>query len=112
MKSIAEGPTELDERLRWLLSRCAAADSEALQLLYTLVSPILFASIIRILRRPALAEEALQDVFISIWQKAGQFTASRGRPMAWMSGFRSSTWCFSTAPAKRVKKRLGGTKIF
>jgi RNA polymerase sigma-70 factor (ECF subfamily) len=84
MKSIEESPTELDERLRWLLSKCAAADSEALQLLYTLVSPILFASIIRILRRPALAEEALQDVFISIWQKAGQFTASRGRPIAWM----------------------------
>ena len=31
-----------------------------------------------------LAEEALQDVFISIWQQAGQFTAVRGRPMAWM----------------------------
>jgi RNA polymerase sigma-70 factor (ECF subfamily) len=84
MKSIEENPTELDERLRWLLRKCAAADSEALQLLYTLVSPILFASIIRILRRPALAEEALQDVFISIWQKAGKFSTARGRPIAWM----------------------------
>ncbi len=82
MKSIEENPTELDERLRWLLRKCAAADSEALQLLYTLVSPILFASIIRILRRPALAEEALQDVFISIWQKAGKFSTARGRPTA------------------------------
>ena len=56
----------------------------ALQRLYELVSPILFASVTRILRRRALAEEALQDVFISIWQQAGQFTAVRGRPMAWM----------------------------
>jgi RNA polymerase sigma-70 factor (ECF subfamily) len=84
MKSVAESPAEFDERLRWLLNQCAASDSDALQFLYTLVSPILFASIIRILRRPALAEEALQDVFVSIWQKAGKFTASRGRPMAWM----------------------------
>jgi RNA polymerase sigma-70 factor (ECF subfamily) len=81
---VAESPSEFDELLQSLLGRCAAADSNALQRLYELVSPILFASVTRILRRRALAEEALQDVFISIWQQAGQFTAVRGRPMAWM----------------------------
>jgi RNA polymerase sigma-70 factor, ECF subfamily len=81
---VAESPTEFDELLQSLLGRCAAADSAALQRLYALVSPILFACVTRILRRRALAEEALQDVFISIWQQAGQFTAARGRPMAWM----------------------------
>jgi RNA polymerase sigma-70 factor, ECF subfamily len=81
---VAERPSEFDELLQSLLGRCAAADSIALQRLYELVSPILFASVTRILRRRALAEEALQDVFISIWQQAGQFTAVRGRPMAWM----------------------------
>jgi RNA polymerase sigma-70 factor (ECF subfamily) len=81
---IAESQTEFDEHLQSLLGRCAAADPGALQRLYELVSPILFACVTRILRRRALAEEALQDVFISIWQQAGQFTALRGRPMAWM----------------------------
>jgi RNA polymerase sigma-70 factor (ECF subfamily) len=84
MNPAAESPTEFDEQLQSLLSRCAAADGDALQRLYALVSPILFACVTRILRRRALAEEALQDVFISIWQQAGQFTAVRGRPMAWM----------------------------
>ena len=84
MNPVAESPTEFDELLQSLLGRCAAADSNALQRLYELVSPILFACVTRILRRRALAEEALQDVFISIWQQAGQFTAVRGRPMAWM----------------------------
>jgi RNA polymerase sigma-70 factor (ECF subfamily) len=84
MNPVAESPTEFDEQLQSLLGRCAAADADALQRLYALVSPILFASVTRILRRRALAEEALQDVFISIWQQAGQFTAIRGRPMAWM----------------------------
>jgi RNA polymerase sigma-70 factor (ECF subfamily) len=84
MNPTAESLPQFDEQLERLLSRCAAADSQALQRLYELVSPILFASITRILRRRALAEEALQDVFISIWQQAGQFTAARGRPMAWM----------------------------
>jgi RNA polymerase sigma-70 factor (ECF subfamily) len=81
---VSERPTEFDELLQSLLGRCAAADSNALQRLYELVSPILFACVTRILRRRALAEEALQDVFISIWQQAGQFTAARGRPMSWM----------------------------
>jgi RNA polymerase sigma-70 factor, ECF subfamily len=84
MNPATESPTEFDEQLQSLLGRCAAADAAALQRLYALVSPILFACVTRILRRRALAEEALQDVFISIWQQAGQFTAARGRPMAWM----------------------------
>jgi RNA polymerase sigma-70 factor (ECF subfamily) len=79
------GPaTDLDEQLQGLLDRCAAADSSALQRLYELASPVLFACLTRMLRRRALAEEALQDVFVSIWQRADQFHAARGRPMAWM----------------------------
>src|SRR5579862_8211580 len=73
-----------EQQLQDLLGRCAAADRGALQRLYELVSPVLFACLTRILRRKALAEEALQDVFVSIWQRAGQFQSSRGRPMAWM----------------------------
>lgn len=84
MNPAEERATEFDEKLQGLLGRCAAADADALQRLYVLVSPILFACVTRILRRRALAEEALQDVFISIWQQAGQFSAMRGRPMAWM----------------------------
>jgi RNA polymerase sigma-70 factor, ECF subfamily len=83
-ESPAESRTELDEEILRLLGRCAAADSSALERLYELVSPVLFACLTRILRRRALAEEALQDVFVSIWQRAGQFSATRGRPMAWM----------------------------
>ena len=76
--------TQLDQQLQSLLDRCAAADSSALEPLYELASPLLFAALTRILRRRALAEEALQDVFVSIWQRAAQFRSSRGRPLAWM----------------------------
>src|SRR5882762_7280168 len=75
---------DFDQQLQVLLDRCAAADASALERLYELASPFLFACLSRILRRRALAEEALQDVFVSIWQRAGQFSATRGRPMAWM----------------------------
>jgi len=83
MSSTAQS-ADLDQQLQSLLDRCAAADSTALERLYELASPFLFACLTRILRRRALAEEALQDVFVSIWQRAGQFSAARGRPMAWM----------------------------
>src|SRR3954468_13513950 len=73
-----------DEQLQSLLDRCAAADAPALERLYELASPLLFAALIRILKRRALAEEALQDVFVSIWQRAGQFESRRGRPRAWL----------------------------
>src|SRR5579862_5389942 len=75
---------DLEGELRELLERCAAADASALPRLYEITSPILFACLTRMLRRRALAEEALQDVFVSIWQRATQFSAARGRPMAWM----------------------------
>lgn len=84
MTSGARSTTDLDGELQELLQRCAAADAAALKRLYELASPLLFACLTRILRRRALAEEALQDVFVSIWQRAGQFQATRGRPMAWM----------------------------
>jgi RNA polymerase sigma-70 factor, ECF subfamily len=76
---------ELDERLTELLRRCARSDGEALQRLYGLAAPRLFACLTRMLRRRSLAEEALQDVFVTIWQRAGQFRPERGRPMAWLT---------------------------
>jgi RNA polymerase sigma-70 factor (ECF subfamily) len=82
--SPAAQSTDLDQQLQALLDRCAAADPSALERLYELASPLLFTCLTRILRRRALAEEALQDVFVSIWQRAGQFRSARGRPMAWM----------------------------
>jgi RNA polymerase sigma-70 factor, ECF subfamily len=73
-----------DAQLQQLLSRCAAADATALERLYELVSPTLFGCLTRMLRRRSVAEEALQDVFVTIWQRAGQFRPERGRAIAWL----------------------------
>jgi RNA polymerase sigma-70 factor, ECF subfamily len=75
-------PPEIE--LAQLLQRCAAQDSAAFRALYDKTSPILFARLLRMLRRRSVAEEALQDVYVRIWQRAGQFEAHRGRPLAWM----------------------------
>ena len=67
-----------------LLSRCAAGDRAALETLYARVAPILLAVLMRILRRRDVAEDALQDVFVSVWQRAHQFDPIRGRALAWL----------------------------
>jgi RNA polymerase sigma-70 factor, ECF subfamily len=70
--------------LAQLLQRCAAQDAAAFRSLYDKTSPILFARLLRMLRRRSVAEEVLQDVYVRIWQRAAQFEAHRGRPLAWM----------------------------
>jgi RNA polymerase sigma-70 factor (ECF subfamily) len=73
-----------DIELAQLLQRCAASDTAAFRALYDKTSPILFARLLRMLRRRSVAEEVLQDVYVRIWQRASQFEVHRGRALAWM----------------------------
>jgi RNA polymerase sigma-70 factor (ECF subfamily) len=73
-----------DGFLREMLQRCAARDPIALEKLYRRSAPLLFATLVRTLKRRSVAEEALQDVFVSIWERAAQYSPARGRPLAWM----------------------------
>jgi RNA polymerase sigma-70 factor (ECF subfamily) len=82
MRTIDALPPEIE--LAQLLQRCAAQDPAAFRTLYDKTSPILFARLLRMLRRRSVAEEALQDVYVRIWQRAAQFEAHRGRALAWM----------------------------
>ena len=75
---------EFDALLQGLLQGCAKSSPCALEKLYKIVSPILFASITRIVRSRTVAEDVLQDVFVSIWQRADQYDVTRGRPITWM----------------------------
>ena len=70
--------------LEALLARCATGDRAALETLYARVAPMLLAVLMRMLKRRDAAEDALQDVFVSVWQRARQFDPIRGRPLAWL----------------------------
>ena len=73
-----------DIELAQLLQRCAAQDSAAFRTLYDKTSPILFARLLRMLRRRSVAEEVLQEVYVRIWERAAQYELGRGRALAWM----------------------------
>lgn len=75
----------IEQELGPLLVRIAAGDRPAFGRLYDLTSNRLFAVVRRVLRRPELAEEALQEAFVRVWQKANLYDAAQARPMAWLA---------------------------
>ena len=73
-----------NRRLTDLLHGTAQGRQAAFQELYGLVSPQLFAVLLRILKRRDLAEEALQDALLSVWRNAASYSAEKGAPMTWL----------------------------
>jgi RNA polymerase sigma-70 factor (ECF subfamily) len=76
--------TTTDDLAR-LLGQVARADRQAFAALYNATSAKLYAVILRILRRRDLAEEVLQDVYVRVWQRAGDFDPTRASPITWMA---------------------------
>ena len=58
-----------------LIGRVALGDRSAFATLYQATSPKLFAICIRILKDRTDAEEALQEIYIRIWQRAHSFAS-------------------------------------
>src|SRR5262245_23123022 len=67
------------------MAQVAAGDRAAFRTLYERTSAKLFSSIRRILVNQAAAEDAVQDAYVRIWRRAGDFDASVASPIAWMT---------------------------
>ncbi len=68
-----------------LLAATARRDRGAFRALYEAQAPKLFAVTLRICRDRAIAEDALQDAFVEIWNKAEGFDPARGKAAGWMA---------------------------
>jgi RNA polymerase sigma factor (sigma-70 family) len=66
------------------LARIAGGDRGALRLLYRDTSAKLFAVCLRILHDEGEAEDVLQDVYITVWRRAGTFDPARASPITWL----------------------------
>jgi RNA polymerase sigma-70 factor (ECF subfamily) len=73
-----------DTALATALRRCAGGDRAALRTIYDAEAPRMLGIALRLLRRRALAEEAVQDAFVQVWQRAGSFDPARGTARAWL----------------------------
>lgn len=77
-------PPQDDQRLRLLLQRISDRDTAALEELYRLTASRLLGVAIRVTGNREHAEDVLQDVFVSLWNTAGDYRAALSPPMAWM----------------------------
>lgn len=62
-----------------------AGDAQAFVRVYRATSRKLYGIIVRILGRGDLADEILQEVYLKVWQRAGEFDASRASPITWLA---------------------------
>jgi RNA polymerase sigma-70 factor, ECF subfamily len=80
-----DGSGQTVDSLIDLLAKVSRHDRDAFAALYQATSRKLFGVVVRILNRKQVAEDVLQDVYVRIWEKAGDFNPSLGSPIAWMA---------------------------
>ena len=66
------------------LQACARGDLQALRSIYERETRYLLGVALRIVRDRATAEDVLHDAFVSIWERASSFDASRGAGRGWI----------------------------
>lgn len=66
------------------MTRVATRDRDAMRDVYDRSAAKLFGVCLRIFPQAADAEDALQDAFMTIWQRAGSFDPTRGSPITWL----------------------------
>jgi RNA polymerase sigma factor (sigma-70 family) len=71
----------LDEALLALVAR---EDEEALAQLYDRYSRVAYGLALRVVRDPALAEDAVQEAFLTLWRTAAGFRSDRAKPSTWI----------------------------
>jgi RNA polymerase sigma-70 factor (ECF subfamily) len=72
------------DRLAACLAAVGAGDRAALAEVYRRTSSKLFAVCIRILAERGEAEDVLQEVYLTVWQRAAAFEPTRASPMTWL----------------------------
>jgi RNA polymerase sigma-70 factor (ECF subfamily) len=66
-----------------LLREIGAGDRAAFAQFYDRYSKLLFSIAFKILNDAKEAEDVLQEVFLQIWDKAGQYDSRLGKPVSW-----------------------------
>lgn len=79
--------TQAREALRAAMVRLAGGDAAALEQVYRATRVKLFGICLRILKDRKEAEDALQDVYVNLWQRADRYDPDRASPISWLATF-------------------------
>jgi len=86
-QSSSESAAAAREKLRDAMVRLAEGDSAALEEIYSSTRVKLFGICLRILGDRKEAEDALQDVYVNLWQNADRYDPDRASPISWLATF-------------------------
>jgi RNA polymerase sigma factor (sigma-70 family) len=67
----------------FLLQRTGERDRGSFEQLYERFSGVIFSTALQVLGNQQSAEDVLQEVFVSIWEKAPLYDSERGKPITW-----------------------------
>lgn len=93
------------EELAEALGRAGQGDRAAFRRVYEATSAKLMGVCLRILADRQLAEDVLQDTYLTVWRKAETFDPGRASPITWLATIarnRSIDRLRSGAPARRA----------
>ncbi len=68
-----------------LMQQVSGRDRRAFADLYAATSGKLYGVILRIVARRDIADEILQEAYVKIWERAGDFDEKRASPITWMA---------------------------
>jgi RNA polymerase sigma-70 factor, ECF subfamily len=83
--NIADLETARRARLTEALLRVGLGDRSSFEYVYRQTSAKLFGICLRIFPNRTDAEEALQDAYLTIWNKAASFESGRASPISWLA---------------------------
>jgi RNA polymerase sigma-70 factor (ECF subfamily) len=72
------------KQLSAAIRRAAGGDRAALRLIYDETAAKLFGICLRILNDRSEAEDVLQEVYLTVWHKAGAFDEAKASPITWL----------------------------
>jgi RNA polymerase sigma factor (sigma-70 family) len=67
-----------------LVALVARADDSALAELYDRFGHVAYGLALRVVRDPALAEDAVQEAFLAVWRSAARFVPERAKARTWI----------------------------
>jgi RNA polymerase sigma factor (sigma-70 family) len=82
MEAVARDLAHLSDEA--LVALVARGEESALAELFDRLGGVAYGLALRVLRDRALAEDAVQEAFLSVWRSAGRFVAEQSRARTWL----------------------------
>jgi RNA polymerase sigma-70 factor (ECF subfamily) len=82
---VTRGEEDQQAALTGLLRAAAGGDRQALKSMFDRTSAKLMGICLRILNDREEAEDALQDVYVSVWKRAGSFDPDKASAITWLA---------------------------